>query len=65
MKQLEQSRLMAACAPFARVADLIDRLPEWTDGDIGLRGFMPGIWPTVADVRKLRDEMVRIGWKPK
>ncbi len=56
--------LMATAIPFARVANIIDTLPEWTDADLPLRGFMPSAWPTVGDARKLRDELVRLGWKP-
>ena len=59
------SDLMKVCEPFACVANLIDSLPEWSDGDLALREFMPGTWPTIADIRKLRDTMERAGWKMK
>lgn len=64
MKSEHTTKLIEAAAPFVRVANIVDALPEWTEEHLPLRGFMPGIWPTVGDIRRLRDELVRLGWKP-
>lgn len=56
--------LLAACDTFARVANVIDALPDRLPDDRPLRDVMPGAWPTVGDVRKLRDAMVKVGWQP-
>lgn len=52
--------------PFARIANLIDVLPaaKMIRDDEPVRGYVPGAWPTVGDARRLRDELVRLGWKP-
>ncbi len=62
---MNQSALMKACDTFARVARIIDKLPnkEFND-ETPLREMWPGIWPTVGDIRRLRTEMVKFGWKP-
>lgn len=55
------TKLTDACDPFARVANIIDAAQDVSD-DTPLRDVLPGIWPTVGDVRKLRDAMVKRGW---
>lgn len=56
--------LIEAAAPFARVAVFIDRLPDRRDDLDSFRHYCSEAWPTVGDVRKLRNELVRLGWKP-
>lgn len=62
----ETRALIEAAAPFARVANLLDALPPGHAAlyTTPLRDVLPGAWPTVGDVRRLRDELVRLGWKP-
>lgn len=55
--------LMEFCDPFARAANIIDALPRRLPEDTPLREVLPGIWPTVGDIRRLRDEMKQLGWK--
>lgn len=55
--------LVPLCATFARVANIVDKLPELPSDDTPLREFIPGIWPTIGDVRRIRDELKRLGWK--
>ena len=56
--------LMAACDTFARAANVIDALPDRLSDDEPLRDVIPGIWPTLGDLRRLRDELVACGWQP-
>lgn len=66
-KNLEVQRmamLMACCETLARATNVIDVLPNRMPDDTPLRDALPGIWPTVGDARAIRDEMVRLGWKP-
>lgn len=59
----KRSKLFDTCDPFARAANIIDAAcrPDNTP----LRNVLPGIWPTVGDLRKLRDAMVALGWTNK
>ena len=57
---MKNARIIDVCDPFARAANIID--PLGLDDDIPLREVLPGIWPTVGDLRKLRDELVKLGW---
>ena len=54
--------LLKACDPFARVAIIVDRLPDRLPDDTPARDVMPGIWPTLGELRRLRDELVATGW---
>ncbi len=38
---------------FAAVLEVIEALPEHTPDDVPLRSMMPGVWPTVGDLRRL------------
>jgi len=51
---------------FARIANIVDALPpaHYQSDATPLIKVMPGTWPTVGDARRLRDELVRLGWKP-
>lgn len=53
--------LFDACDTFARAANIIDALPKMS-AETPLREVLPGIWPTVGEIRKLRDAMVDLGW---
>ncbi len=57
--------LFEACDPFARVANVIDALPpsHRVSSDAPLFDALPRVWPTVGDVRKLRDAMTDLGWR--
>lgn len=55
-------KLFDLCDPLARVANIVDALPNRKPDDLPLRECLPGIWPTLGDIRKIRDEMVRRGW---
>jgi len=58
--------LLKLCDPFGRVANIIDSLPSRLDNDeTPLRELLPGIWPTLGDLRRLRDEMKKQGWRPR
>lgn len=57
--------LVTACDTFARVANVIDAVPDRLPDDKPLRDVLPGVWPTVGDVRRVRDELVAMGWRPK
>ncbi len=59
-----KAALILATVPFARIANIIDALPNREPDELPLRDSMPAAWPTVGDVRRLRDELVRLGWKP-
>lgn len=62
-----KAALILATIPFARLANIIDALPHGAGiiaDDQPLQTCMPAAWPTVGDARKLRDELVRLGWKP-
>ncbi len=50
--------------PFARVANIVDALPKRVSDAESFRYVAPDTWPTVGDARRLRDELVRLGWKP-
>lgn len=64
MKSEHVAALITAAAPFARVANVLDALGTISPtADCPLRDVMPAAWPTVGDARKLRDELVRLGWK--
>lgn len=58
--------VILATIPFARLANIIDALPsaKMIRDDEPIRRYIPGSWPTVGDARRLRDELVRLGWKP-
>lgn len=44
------------CAPFVRLANVMDALPgKRIDDETPLRDLVPGRWPTLGDVRRLRD----------
>lgn len=43
-------------AAFERLGRVIDALPERLPDDVPLRDAMPGAWPTVGDLRKMREE---------
>lgn len=62
----EPPKLFELAGRFARIANIIDALPtaHYQPDDLPLIEAMPGSWPTVGDVRRLRDELVRLGWKP-
>lgn len=53
-----------AAGTFARVANIIDALPYGQKDSEPLRNVLPGLWPTVGDVRKLRDFLKANGWQP-
>lgn len=59
---MTKTKLFDLCDPFARAANIIDGAGTATD-NTPLRDVLPGIWPTVGDLRRLRDEMVAKGWK--
>lgn len=60
----QSASIAAAAAPFARIANILDELGDTTsESSTPLRNAVPGIWPTVGDIRRLRDELVRMGWK--
>ncbi len=54
--------LIDACDPFARAAGIVDALPDRLPDITPLRDCLPGIWPTLGDLRLLRAEMVNLGW---
>lgn len=56
----KQQALFDACDTFARAANIIE--PFALDSETPLREHLPGIWPTVGDIGKLRDAMVALGW---
>lgn len=67
MMQEAREPLLRAGDPFARVANIIDAEPpaginRFPD-DTPLRNVIPGAWPTVGDLRKLRDALVAAGWR--
>lgn len=55
--------LLKTAEPFARVANIIDALPDRAHDRESLRNHMPAVWPTVGDVRRLRDAAVAAGWR--
>jgi hypothetical protein len=59
----ELTELIAAAGPFGRVANIIDALPpsHRCDDDMPMRDAMPGEWPTVGELRRLRNAMRAIG----
>jgi hypothetical protein len=61
-----KAAVILATIPFARLANIIDALPtaKMIRDDEPVRDYVPGAWPTVGDARRLRDELVRLGWKP-
>lgn len=61
----QAASIAAAAAPFARIANILDELGDTTlEHTTPLRNVVPGTWPTVGDIRRLRDVLVRMGWKP-
>lgn len=65
-KTPELKILLKACDTFGRACRIIDALPpghERMNSDL-LRNVLPGIWPTVGDLRKLRKAMEDAGWDP-
>lgn len=61
---IRQKDLLDACDPFARVANIIDALPEKyrLADNTALHDYVPGAWPTIGDIRRVRDALVAIGW---
>lgn len=57
-------QLLLAGTPFVRAANIIDALSPRISDDQPLREYVPGAWPTVGDLRRLRDALVAAGWKP-
>lgn len=45
--------LKEAIDPFVRVLNIINALPRSVDDDEPLRNHLPGVWPTIGDLRKL------------
>ncbi len=64
-KSLDSSAVFAAVDTFCRAANILDALPDRQSDDVPLREVLPGIWPTVGDLRQLRDVMKAYGWKPR
>jgi len=58
----KRDALFDACDPFARAANILDAHPQKPYNDDPLRELLPGVWPTMGDLRKLRDAMVAMGW---
>lgn len=42
---------------FKRLCKVIDALPERLPDELPLRDAMPGVWPTVGDLRKLVEQL--------
>lgn len=59
---MKKSEFFDACDPFARAANIIDGAQPDLRDDHPLRELLPGIWPTIGDLRRLRDAMVEKGW---
>lgn len=60
---MTKEEMFNVCDPFARAANIIDgALGEDLSSDTPLRELLPGLWPTLGDIRRLRDEMVKRGW---
>jgi len=55
--------LLSAVDAFCRAANIVDSLPAPVGDDRPLRDVLPGLWPTVGDLRALRAEAVALGWK--
>ena len=51
--------LFEAGKPFVSVANIIDALPDshHVSDATPLRDVLPGVWPTVGELRKLRDAL--------
>ena len=47
-------KLQAALEPFMRAAKVIDSRPTIPKDFEGARGYLPGVWPTVGDLRRAR-----------
>jgi hypothetical protein len=60
MPTARYKKLFDACDTFARAANILEGLA--LDSETPLREVLPGIWPTVGELGKLRDEMVALGW---
>lgn len=56
--------LLKACDTFGRACAVMESLPAGhkPDDAKGLRETLPGIWPTVGELRALHAEMVKLGW---
>lgn len=56
--------LLKACDTFGRACKIMERLPfeHQPDDRTGLRSTLPGVWPTVGELRALRTEMEKLGW---
>lgn len=54
--------LLEACKAFAAAANVIDALPTRIDDTRPLRDVLPGAWPTVGDLRLIRDHLVASGF---
>jgi hypothetical protein len=63
---MKKDQMFEVCDTFARAANIIDgaRGSDLSD-ETPLRELLPGIWPTIGDLRRLRNEMVKLGWKPR
>lgn len=56
-------KLFDACDPFARAASIIGGLPGSSPSDdTPLIEVLPGIWPTVGDLRGVLQAMKALGW---
>lgn len=51
------SKLFDAHATFQSLCKVLDALPTRLPDETSLRDVMPGVWPTVGDLRKLCGEM--------
>ena len=51
----DNRELLAAAEPFRRALEIIDALPPGfrPADNSALREYLPGVWPTVGELRKL------------
>ncbi len=54
--------LLKAADSIIRVALITD--PLGLPDDRPLREIVPGVWPELGDVRRLRDAAIALGWNP-
>lgn len=56
--------LLKACDTFGRACAIGDGLPPGhrIPDETPLRESLPGIWPTMGELRALHAEMVKLGW---
>ncbi len=50
---------------FINLANIIEALPRHVRDDEALRDHLPGLWPTVGDLRSLVKQLQEEGWQRK